>query len=115
MFKGLPKQVRIGASIYKLVVKPKVYLRKNDDTECYGTTDKSNKIIELTSAYPSYNMTSILIHEICHAIYEEYHLANKSNEESVCSIMGVAWFNLLADNPKLLKYLNNNTKLRMNL
>ena len=47
-----------------------------------------------------------LIHELGHAIFFFYGLAEDSDEETVVNQMGIGWAQIWVDNPALVKFLN---------
>lgn len=111
LFEGLPKKARIGTVWYRFFLKERLFLdEKKEDVECVGLTYANEKKIEFSTSHHNYNMIEILFHELIHAVYVEYRLKEKQDEETVCSTFGKALCQIFLDNPKLLDYINEHIK-----
>lgn len=99
----LPQNVIVSSHEYK--IKEVVSIDDEEVGRCKGLTHDDKKLIELEKGLNSDEKSVILLHEIIHAICNEYEIRIGSrNEEEIASRLSPALHNLFVDNPDMLDY-----------
>ena len=103
LMKALPSSIRVGPYDFAIELMPASW---RDTTGYLGEFSPDEHVIRL-QAEPAGAAIAIdtLLHEIGHAIWWGYHLADSEQEERVVSIMGTAWTQVYKDNPALLQWI----------
>jgi hypothetical protein len=110
--KGLPNKVLVNSTTYKinLIHKPK----HEDGSEPYGWCNRGKKKEIVLDSDPEINanMCEVVLHEIYHAIWEEYGFLThkKLTEEQMVNGLGAAFTATMMHNPKLNDYFNKQWK-----
>jgi len=103
--------MKLPATIYlghrKLKVK-EISSKIADKDGVYGDFDSAKDIIRIDKTLKSPKKLNTLIHEIVHAILDHFNAELKlKDEEKVCEVLGSGLTDLLFQNPKLIKYIND--------
>lgn len=101
----IPQIVFIGSQAYKIHLQDGV-VNKPENVVCNGLCIDATKTILLDLNLEPATLYMTLLHELIHAIHEEYAIEDGASEERVTSVLSVALFNLLVDNPELEKVLS---------
>ena len=98
-----PKKIKIGPLSYQVIrVKE---LRNDNGTRLYGEHRPSDQIIYLDEDLSLEREKEVVLHELLHAIWCQYHLP-KDNEEQYIDCIGNGLATIFTDNPKLRRYLD---------
>lgn|SRR5690606_18838680 len=99
-----PSKVKVGYSIYDVSVVPFIQ-REKGKPESAGVCNRLLKKIEIRKDHAHSQVApEIILHEILHAVWSEFQLDPRKEEEYITTL-GVGLTNVFKDNPKLLKYL----------
>ena len=99
-YDGLPKSLRIGP--YDIGLQ----LREFDDLDTWGCWAFGALAIQLSPNQPSKSFAvDTLIHELFHALWKIYGLAQQDSDERYATVMATAWTQLYKDNPRLLSWI----------
>lgn len=98
------KSLRIGPHIFKVVAE------KMDDAA--GQMRPREQTIAIDPGYTATATVSVLLHEALHAIfwawgYPSVLAGNEAHEESMCRLLEGALVQLIKDNPKLVKEIQD--------
>lgn len=97
---SLPKKVKIGWKEYKILEQPPDEALIDGGTICYGQVFYDRQEIYINKNYRKKHRKATLLHEIIHAIDEQYSTDLK--EEQVVSLTH-GLMSVLKDNPALLR------------
>jgi hypothetical protein len=98
----LPKKLRIGGRTYKIMSwQAKEAATAGKFAEC----DKVNKIIRVDESWGEVEAAASLLHEILHAVFEEYVMKPDDDEERTVTTMEKGLIQVIKDNPKLWEYI----------
>ena len=80
-----------------------------DDDDNWGLCDKDKRIISIREHRDSRFNVDTLIHEICHAIWHEYQMAEEGeDEEATVGKLASGLTKVLAANPELVDFVRDN-------
>jgi hypothetical protein len=96
----LPTRIRVGYRIY--VVYPMSYADM-ERLERHGETNKRRAEIYVCNQDAPLVVLDTLLHEINHAIWNEYNLSESEDEEKAVHMLSSGMVQVLHDNPKLVK------------
>ena len=104
-----PEQLRIGPFDVKIKVIPGDL---GDAQKIWGKFSRDLNIITLNGGITDpIRAVEILTHEMIHAVWAIYVIEeNKDDEERIVSTMGVAWAQILRDNPHWIKWVTKTLK-----
>ena len=98
----LPNKVKVAA--FDISIGP---LSPEEAVDKWGNFNKRLLRIEMDPNHPSVlQELDTLLHEIFHAVYLLYGLEEEDKEERIVTLMGIGFTQVLRDNPKVLKYIN---------
>lgn len=101
--KGLPKRIRVAAFDIELVTRSMAWSYQSNR---WGEFDTAAQQINLQPEFPTgAKMVDTVLHEIGHAIYWAFGLADADQEERIVMTMATAWTQIWRDNPKLLAWM----------
>tara|TARA_Y100000310_G_scaffold293301_1_gene322795 strand:+ start:665 stop:985 length:321 start_codon:yes stop_codon:yes gene_type:complete len=90
----------VGGYRYK-VTTPTTYLR---DLNLWAQQDLELMEIKVRDYLPSQHMAASLLHEVVHAIFTSYH-GGEQLPESCVESLAQGLYQVILDNPKLVKYV----------
>lgn len=96
---SLPKKVKIGWKEYKILEQPPDEALIDGGTICYGQVFYDRQEIYINKNYRKKHRKATLLHEVIHAIDEQYSIDLK--EEQVVSLTH-GLMSVLKDNPEIL-------------
>ena len=94
------KKIRIGAIDYKVEC-----AKRDKDVDDFGSTRTQTATIIYKSEQTSQQLANTLLHECLHAIWDEFDLKDKEDEESVCTKMANGLCALIRNNPDFYIWL----------
>lgn len=94
---AIPEVVRISGRIWK------VERRKMDSL--YGTADNSLGLLTISTEHDEFSTKDTVLHEVMHAILRQQGRLYSEEEELFVGALATGITGVLADNPKLAKYL----------
>jgi hypothetical protein len=77
----------------------------------YGEFSDVELKIRITNSGFKHRDLDTMIHEINHAIWWSYGIENGDKEERIVGMMSTAWAQIYLDNPWLVSYIAETTKL----
>jgi len=99
----VPPLVRVGPFDFAVVIITSDYAKAND---LLGEFCSDAHEIRLKATYAGNHIAvDTFIHEIAHAIFWVYHLADGDSEERVVSLTSTAWTQVYRDNPDVLGWI----------
>lgn len=105
LVKKLPKKIRVGGYDFHIV------LDTNAKSEDHGGFDSVNQqMIFEASPVTRLRAVDTFEHELKHAIYYAYGLAEDAPEEAVATVTGKARAQIYRDNPWVLAWLKAGTR-----
>lgn len=111
--KGMPASIVVGATKYKIKL---VKNLENNGQDLFGVCyrGKQKEICIDNTPNSSFNVAETLLHEILHAIWEEFGLTvfKKLDEEQVVNATSAALTTVMMNNPKLNSYFNKQWKTK---
>ncbi len=96
------KKVKIGAQVYALSRKEKVY---QDGSEVMGLCHKNISVIEYGSQYPEEVLADTVLHEVLHAVWHNYLDEPQAEEEKAVTMLAHGLIQVIRDNPKFIDEL----------
>jgi len=111
--KGMPATIVVGATKYKIRL---IKNLESDGQDLFGVCHRG-KLKEIridNSPNSSFNVAETLLHEILHAIWQEFGLTvfKKLDEEQVVNATSIALTTVMMNNPKLNTYFNKQWKTK---
>jgi hypothetical protein len=97
----MPCSVRVADRIYTIEGDKQLVA----EGRCYGYCQVVEKLIQIDTSHGSYQAASTLIHEILHAIYEEYNVHGNDDEERTVRSLERGLMQVFLDNPDLLQFI----------
>jgi len=88
----------------------KFYKRPFNEEHDWGDCDGDKAIIRVRISTVGNDTIDTLLHEIGHAIWFEANRGSPVSEENAVRCLATGYVKVLARNPKLLKYINQNIK-----
>jgi Zn-dependent peptidase ImmA (M78 family) len=79
-------------------------------TDSYGQCDKQRGIIYICTHLDPIVVADTFLHEILHAIWNEYNLAESDQEERIVHTLATGLIQVFFDNPELITWLRKMTK-----
>ena len=79
-------------------------------TQSHGQCDKMRGVIYVCTEDDPLVVVDTLIHELLHAIWHEYGLDEKEDEERAVLMLATGLTQVLADNPHLCRWINKQTR-----
>ena len=101
----LPKSLKIGLYDYEIKELP-----MNMSGDVYGDASSAEKVIRVTQYYGDVKTVETLVHEVFHAIYHEWYMDEKDDEERLVATFSNAFCVVLQQNPELLALLKKLTQ-----
>ena len=98
----LPKKVRVGHVIYKVVEKTGGEVISDDGEKCWGTCDYEKREIDIAVETDAVQKRITLLHEIIHAI--DWSMGYTLQEAEVHGL-AIGLFGVLVENPKVAEYI----------
>lgn len=80
--------------------------RAADASGCFGECSTSEQLIRIADNLSPTRLRDILLHEILHAIWWAYRLADEDKEERTVTTLATGLAQVLRDNPKLREFLS---------
>lgn len=104
LLKALPSWVRVGP----FQVEIRIDVIPGDAYTYFGEYSFDTQVIRLNplAISSSRRLADTLIHEIGHAIFDIYGLAEADGEERTVRTLSTAWIQVYGDNPWLLGWLS---------
>lgn len=90
-----PRSVKIGAHIFKL----KLASTRELGSDSSADTDVEKNIIRVSRYATHSRRVELLLHECLHAMFSRHDF---KDEETICTILGEAFTQFLADNPRFI-------------
>jgi hypothetical protein len=99
-----PKKLLIGSKRYKIVSRPRAW---GEENKAYGMIHYNKDLIEFDRGQNPEELVDTLIHEVLHAVAEEYNVKFKSSqqEESVVSEFAHGLKDVFKNNPNFLHWM----------
>ena len=97
----MPCSVRVADRIYTIEVDNELAAEER----CDGYCQVVEKLIQIDTSHGGYQTASTLIHEILHAIYEEYNVNGNDDEERTVRSLERGLMQVFLDNPDLLQFI----------
>ncbi len=104
--KGLPKTIKIGAIDVVVLNVDKIKDENDRDTEAVGCFSHSRNEISVIFDVPGKARAVTLLHEIMHALWAEYDLAEREHEERAVTTLSSGLAAVMRDNPKVFDWIN---------
>jgi hypothetical protein len=97
----LPKQVKVGG--HSIKIEPSTF----DEIKGYAAYSRANNWIKVAKDVDQDQMSSSLLHEVLHAAIAEGGLSEVlgRSEEKVVMALELVLFQVLKDNPKVVKFI----------
>jgi hypothetical protein len=102
----MPCSVRVADRTYRIEVWDTELAQQARSNGC---CELVKKLILIDTSYGDYQAASTLIHEILHAIYEEYNVEGDDGEERTVRSLGRGLMQVFLDNPDLLQFIAEST------
>jgi hypothetical protein len=105
--KEAPKAIKVGGFDYELTIQSD-WLKNSEGENSWGLCDFANRKFQIgnTAGVPSVReLASTLLHEIMHAIWDQYYLGKKASEENAIRALEQGLVGIFRDNPKLGPWL----------
>jgi hypothetical protein len=102
----MPYSVRVADRTYRIEVWDPVLARQ---AGANGRCSIVERLIQIDTSYGDYQAASTLIHEILHAIYEEYNIDWNDGEERTVRSLERGLMQVFLDNPDLLHFIAETT------
>ena len=96
----LPDRVRVGYRSYALHAWT---MQDKERKEQWGECDTNRGEIYVCTEVEPLQKLDILLHELLHAVWSEYNLSEKPDEETAVNILSTGLTQVLYDNPELVK------------
>lgn len=93
-----PTKVRVGFADYDIVGMTEEEAKAADH---HGMTDVNNYRITVDFSGAPHRQVMVVIHELCHAMYDMGDLVDGETEEKVVSVMANMLCQVMRDNPAL--------------
>lgn len=103
----IPKRIKIGPHRYTIHEVGKEW---SEDQDAHGKTNTNTHEIWINTTYTTSHILDTLIHELLHAIWNQYGLGEKEEEETVVHRLSTGWTQVMSDNQHLVKYINQSLK-----
>ena len=97
------KPIRVGYRQYSIQPWTQAELTT---TQSHGQCDKMRGVIYVCTEDDPLVVVDTLIHELLHAIWHEYGLDEKEDEERAVLMLATGLTQVLADNPHLCRWIN---------
>lgn len=94
----LPKTVRIGPHTYDII---EVNSQEALSEGYHGIHISVRKVIKIDNTLKDSQVLESLLHEVCHAIWDNYKLSEDDDEERIVSVFGVGLLQVFKDNPAI--------------
>lgn len=103
----IPQTVKIGPHRYDI---HEVDGKWTEGEDAHGKCNTSTHEIWINNSYKPSHTLDTVIHEHLHAIWNQYDLNDKDEEEAIVHRLATGIVQTLVDNPELLKYINKMIK-----
>jgi len=100
---GLPKSVKVGPYDVSIVERDESW---TEEVHAVGMFESAKLRIEVNVYRDAVYVLDTLIHEIFHAIFFTYDLADDDKEEKVVTVGATAFTQVLRDNPTLTTFMH---------
>lgn len=99
---GLPKSVKVGPYDVKIVERDEEW---SDAVHAVGMFFGDKLQIEINVYRDAMFVLDTLLHEIFHAIFNVYDLADDDREEKIVTVGATAFTQVFRDNPALTRFM----------
>lgn len=100
---SFPKRIKVGPHRYVIHEVDKEW---TEDQDAHGKTNTNTHEIWVNTTYTESHILDTLVHELLHAIWNQYGLGEKEEEETVVHRLATGWVQAMSDNEHLVKYIN---------
>lgn len=109
-----PRKVKVGATDYRMVSRSKSWGNKH---KAYGMITYTKELIELTATQSHDEMIDTVIHELLHAIADEYKVkfVDGRQEERVVTKFANGLRDVFKSNPNLLDWIVARNKINSSM
>ena len=104
-----PKTVKVKNNEYKIVSKTREWKEENG---AYGMIHFDKNLIEIANSQSKQNLVDTVLHEILHAIVEEYKIkfTHHKVEERIVTHISQGLTAVFKDNPNLIEWIKEKSK-----
>jgi len=103
----LPEKIRIAAYDWDIILWNKSISTAHDS---FGRCSPNDLTLEIDETLVPQRMLNTLIHEINHAIYWSYSIAEEDKEERIVTLFANGWTQIFKDNPEVLTFIKEASK-----
>lgn len=103
---SIPTKVKVGYLTYDIQLVQNLF--NEDGQALYGEQSSFEQYIRLNITAAEDQIKAAFIHEILHAIIDQYYPMYLKHEERIVNSLTTGLTNLLNDNPDLMEYLCSN-------
>jgi hypothetical protein len=98
----LPDAIKVGHLDYVVEAWP---AREANSNDRIGECDRNNLVIRVREDLPPRLMAECLLHEVCHAVFDNGTLQDGDSEERVVSAMARGLSQVWRDNPGFVAFM----------
>lgn len=107
MSHNFPEKIKVGPYLYNI---HEVDGQWSEDHEAHGKCNTQTHNIWINTTYDSAHVLDTLLHELLHALWSQYNLKDKEEEEDVVTRLATGLVQLLLDNKHLLKFIKESLR-----